>query len=96
MMHMSVNNQQRRLRPEFEGDGVKFFCCPTNYEIWRGRQGTYCLLELNVGLVWLLYMVTGIYLILCPIHTADADATRHNCRVESRRRCVLGFSKLHG
>jgi len=35
------------------------------------------------------------YCELCPIHTADADATQLNCRVESRRRCVLN-SQLVG
>jgi len=55
-----------------------FLLSPPNYEIWRGRQGTHCLLELpvNVGSVasvWLLYMVTQAYLnLFCQIHTADA------------------------
>ena len=42
---IAAGHKWRRLRPEFEGDGVgaptKFFWRPPNYEIWRGRQGTH-------------------------------------------------------
>ena len=67
--------QWRRLRPEFEGDGVgalaptNFFAAPPQIMKFGGdgRGLTVCLLELpvNVGSaapVWLLYMVTQAYI----------------------------------
>ena len=50
--------QRRRLGPGFGGDGVGalapkkfFFAVPPNCDIWGGRRGIHCLLELNVSSV---------------------------------------------